>query len=538
MKTFQELYQDILEQEIGKGRKITGDYNPVHMDCLLHPEQYAPVIAAESCVSCEDERACMNSCVFDAIEEKNGEIHINAEKCTGCGECIDVCKLERITANKDVLPVIQAVRSGKKDVYVLIAPAFTGQFGENATPGRLRTAFKAIGFKGMVEVAVFADILTLKEALEFEQHVQKKEDFQLTSCCCPVWIAMIRKIYSELVPHVPGAVSPMIAAGRVVKELYPDAMTVFVGPCMAKKKEAREEDIADAIDYVLTFQEVQDVFHAAGIQPELLSEDEKEHSSKAGRIYARTGGVSEAVKKTVEQIDPDKKIPVIPEQADGVPACKKLIERIQKGETEANFFEGMACNGGCVGGPKIIIIKEEGKELVAIRDNDYNKVEQYLKSGWDPNENTKSVYYSIKYNTESNKKKDEWKILELLLKHGANPDVQIFQNPTGVNTPLTYTTECGYYGATKLLLEYGADCNFQEDYMKQNGLLALRFYENDAAAKTLQLLLDYGTDLDIKQSDNKSGREELKNFQKDYMNVKDKVPNYDEIVEIIDRLKI
>ena len=167
------------------------------------------------------------------------------------------------------------------------------------------------------------------------------------------------------------------------------------------------------------------------------------------------------------------------------------------------------------------LIKEEGKELVAIRDNDYNKVEQYLKSGWDPNENTKSVYYSIKYNTESNKKKDEWKILELLLKHGANPDVQIFENPTGVNTPLTYTTECGYYGATKLLLEYGADCNFQEDYMKQNSLLALRFYENDAAAKTLQLLLDYGTDLDIKQSDNKSGREELKNFQKDYMNVKD-----------------
>lgn len=184
------------------------------------------------------------------------------------------------------------------------------------------------------------------------------------------------------------------------------------------------------------------------------------------------------------------------------------------------------------------LIKEEGKELVAIRDNDYNKVEQYLKSGWDPNENTKSVYYSIKYNTESNKKKDEWKILELLLKHGANPDVQIFENPTGVNTPLTYTSECGYYGATKLLLEYGADCNFQEDYMKQNGLLALRFYENDAAAKTLQLLLDYGTDLDIKQSDNKSGREELKNFQKDYMNVKDKVPNYDEIVEIIDRLEI
>ena len=184
------------------------------------------------------------------------------------------------------------------------------------------------------------------------------------------------------------------------------------------------------------------------------------------------------------------------------------------------------------------LIKKEGKELVAIRDNDYNKVEEYLKNGWNPNENTKSVYYAIKYNPESNKKKEEWKMLELLLKTGARTDVQIFENPTGVNTPLTYTTECGYYGATKLLLEYGADCDFQENYMNQNGLLALRFYENNSAARTLQLLLDYGTDLDIKQSDNKTGREELKNFQNNYMTIKDKVPDYDEVVSIIDRLKL
>lgn len=147
MRTFQELYQDILEQEVGKGRKITGDYNPVHMDCLLHPEQYAPVIAAESCVSCEDERACMNSCVFDAIEEKNGEIHINAEKCTGCGECIDVCKLERITANKDVLPVIQAVRSGKKDVYVLIAPALQDSLAKKQHRGGFGQLLKLLDLK-------------------------------------------------------------------------------------------------------------------------------------------------------------------------------------------------------------------------------------------------------------------------------------------------------------------------------------------------------------------------------------------------------
>lgn len=127
------------------------------------------------------------------------------------------------------------LNEGNRQVYAIIAPAFTGQFGKNATPGRLRSAFKPLGFQGMVEAAVFADILTLKEALEFDTHVKKQGDFQLTSCCCPVWIALIRGIYKDLAPHVPGAVSPMIAAGRVVKKLHPDAVTVFVGPCMAKK---------------------------------------------------------------------------------------------------------------------------------------------------------------------------------------------------------------------------------------------------------------------------------------------------------------
>ena len=143
-------------------------------------------------------------------------------------------------------------------------------------------------------------------------------------------------------------------------------------------------------------------------------------------------------------------------------------------------------------------IKEEGEELIAIKDYDYNKVEQYLHNGWNPNETTKAVYYAIKYSPDENKEKDEWSILELLLKNGANPDVQIYEEPQGVNTPLTYSAECGYYGATKLLLENGADPNYQESDMNKNGLLALRFYNNDKAAETLQLLLDYGTDLDIK----------------------------------------
>ena len=179
-----------------------------------------------------------------------------------------------------------------------------------------------------------------------------------------MWIAMLRRVYKQLMPHVPAAVSPMVACGRVIKKLKPGAKVIFIGPCLAKKAEAREPDVADAVDYVLTFKEVQDIFEFADIHPEKMAEDNRDHSSTGGRIYARSGGVSRAVKDCVQRLNPDRKIKVHAVQANGVPACKQLLNDLQEGKIDANFLEGMGCVGGCVGGPRVLVDKDAARENV------------------------------------------------------------------------------------------------------------------------------------------------------------------------------
>lgn len=234
------------------------------------------------------------SCLFNAIvRDIEGNVVVTRNKCTGCARCVDVCKHYALVDRKEFVPLVGLLKDRSVPVFAIVAPAYIGQIGPGVTPGRLRAALKMLGFYGMVEVALFADMLTLKEALEFDRCVTTKDDFLLTSCCCPVWVAMVRRVYKDLVPHISPSVSPMVVCGRGIKRLHPGSKVVFIGPCLAKKAAAKESDIRDAVDAVLTFQEVEQIFEAVGIVPEQLEEDPSEHSSTAGRIYARTGGVGE-----------------------------------------------------------------------------------------------------------------------------------------------------------------------------------------------------------------------------------------------------
>lgn len=319
-----------------------------------------------------DKFQCQLACPFDAIgyDEKSKSTYINPTQCLDCGLCVDACKDGNILDKIQFLPVVDLIKNNET-VIAAVAPAISGQFGDDVSMDQLRAAFINVGFKDMIEVAFAADMLTIKESVEFNKHVNGPNDLMITSCCCPMWVGMLKKIYTTLVPDLSPSVSPMIAAGRVIKELNPEAKVVFIGPCIAKKAEAKDKDIAGAIDFVLTFQEVDSIFRSLDIKPnELRGIPSKEYASRGGRLYARSGGVSIAVAETIEELYPTKFEHLRPVKAEGVKECKAILESALNGTLDANFIEGMGCVGGCVGGPKAMIPKEKGK--IAVDDFAYD----------------------------------------------------------------------------------------------------------------------------------------------------------------------
>lgn len=320
----------------------------------------------ECSVECADENGespCQKTCPFDAIlvDKKTSNSYIAADLCTDCGFCVDACPSGSILDKVEFLPLVNLLKS-KEIVVAAVAPAIAGQFGKDVSLEKLRAAFVKMGFTDMVEVAFFADMLTLKEACEFNEHVNNKNDLLITSCCCPMWVGMLKRVYNDMVKHVSPSVSPMIAAGRVLKTLNPASKVVFIGPCIAKKAECKEKDLVGDIDFVLTFAEVKDIFEALNIKPDTMKPmPSYAYASREGRLYARAGGVSLSVEEAVTRMFPDKKELFSSAHASGVKDCKEILTKAQKGELHANFIEGMGCVGGCVGGPKALISKEEGK---------------------------------------------------------------------------------------------------------------------------------------------------------------------------------
>lgn len=369
---YEEFEDQVNRQHVANQIRIAMGLNPVDDATIIseHDEEALmgiasePIIVAnpEACHSCDpSDRACEKACVLGAIShDERGKIFIDHTKCMGEGHCVNVCSFGALAEKSQFVPLINLLQQHSHPVYASVAPAFAGQFGPNVSAGKLRTALLKLGFEDMVETALYADLVTMKEAFEFDEHVKTASDFMITSCCCPVWIKLIENKFPDLVEHISPSVSPMVASARVIKALNPHAKVVFIGPCVAKKSEALLPDLKGAIDFVLTFQELDAIFAAAEVTPEEQPDEENPMASWGGRVYARTGGVSAAVETTLNKIVPRRAQSLVALKVDGIPDCQKVLEKIKAGELEANFIEGMACKGGCVGGPGRLIPPEQG----------------------------------------------------------------------------------------------------------------------------------------------------------------------------------
>ena len=305
-------------------------------------------------------RPCQNACKVKAIsmnEEKAATIDNN--KCISCGACVYQCPFGAIMDKSYMLNVIDLLRKSEQGrsykLYAIVAPSISSQFNY-AKLGQVISGLKALGFHTVVEAALGADMVAEAESRELA------EKGFLTSSCCPAFVTYIRQNFPQLLPMVSHNLSPMAAIARFIKETTPDAKTIFIGPCTAKKAEAQLDTVKPYIDAVLTFEELQALFDSKDLDITTLPEDVLDNASYFGRIFARSGGLSDAVAEGLKEqnIDFDLK----PCVCDGIEACRMALLKKSKNALDANFIEGMACLGGCIGGAGCLTHGEKNKAEV------------------------------------------------------------------------------------------------------------------------------------------------------------------------------
>ena len=291
-------------------------------------------------------RPCQIACKVKAISIKDDNTaEIDDEKCIQCGACVYQCPFGAIMDKSYILDAIELIKGSegnkKYKVYAIVAPSVSSQFSY-AKLGQVITGLKELGFYTTIEVALGADMVAQSESKELA------EKGFLTSSCCPAFVAYVKSAFPQLTQHVSHNLSPMATLAKFIKEMDKSAKVVFIGPCTAKKAEVQLEQVKPFVDVALTFEELQALFDSRDIDITTLAEGVLDNASYFGRIFARSGGLSDAVAQGLKEqnIDFDYK----PVPCDGIEECRKALLLKSKNVLDGNFIEGMACVGGCIGG--------------------------------------------------------------------------------------------------------------------------------------------------------------------------------------------
>lgn len=306
------------------------------------------VINIEHCVGCglcakacnfyaivKLERPCERSCALQAIsKDASFAADIDYGKCVSCGACYVACPFGATESPSHLLRTLAGMRRGE-GIVALFAPAIVAQFGPRVTLGQIKNALKNAGFSDALPVAIGAD-----EVAEEEAHFLEHAADTVTTSCCPAFVDYIEKNQPDFQDKISPAPSPMTALAKRLKS--GNRKIAFIGPCIAKKLEASKSDV---VDYVLTFEELGALFIAKGIEP-ASQEDASVEGSSLGWGFAAAGGVTAAVRELCT-----RDLRVI--RMDGLASAKETFQSAAR--EKCDLIEGMACTGGCIAGPGIMV---------------------------------------------------------------------------------------------------------------------------------------------------------------------------------------
>ena len=295
--------------------------------------------------NCKNCYKCIRHCPVKAIRFSGNQAHIIGNECILCGQCFVVCPQNAKQIVDETEKVRVLLQSGNP-VVVSLAPSFVANYdgvGINA----MRDALQKLGFYDVEETAIGATIVKK----EYERMLKEDErDIIITSCCHSINL-LIQKYFPAELEYLADVVSPMQAHCMDIKKRFPNAKTVFIGPCVSKKDEA--EHYEGIVDAVLTFEELTQWLKEANI--ELKKEIDSEPESRA-RFFPTTGGIL----KTMTQDAPGYTYLAL----DGVENCIDALKDIESGKIHKCFIEMSACVGSCIGGP----VMEKYHRTSAVKD--------------------------------------------------------------------------------------------------------------------------------------------------------------------------
>ena len=332
-----------------------------HKDAISFDDiTHAARINHEKCINCG---MCAKACQYGAIQnyqrpcEQACKVHaismgednaaqIDDGKCVQCGACVYQCPFGAIMDKsyiKEAIDILKDSEYGKKyPTVAIVAPTISTQF-KYASLGQIASAMHELGFSEIVEAALGADMVSYNEAKELA------EKGFLTSSCCPTFVTYIKKYFPSLADNISSNLSPMASIAKWIREHYPQAKIMFIGPCISKKQEIRTEPVSKYVDVTLTFEELQALIDAKEIDASSLEESPFDNASYFGRIFARSRGLTDAVREALKERELE--FDFRPQAVDGLDNIRLALLKVKAGSQECNFIEGMACPGGCIGGP-------------------------------------------------------------------------------------------------------------------------------------------------------------------------------------------